>query len=224
MPGRGPPRRRLQSAVRRQADAVREARRRPHQRRVLQRQRLRDLGRFGLAAHRERQGQDRSRRPKDCSRRCTQLLTRDDVDDRRGQPRQARRAVRRPRVPGPREVREPLLAHARRGAAPAANRFRPNNRRSTGARLVPSRQRTRELHPRRGRGDRSCGRQREAAPGPAGLHHAGPRRQLHRLRRGQPLPHRGQGRGRARQGAGGDARTAAECERRRREAALPGSR
>ena len=110
----------LQPAVRRHADGVREARRRPHQRRLVRRQRLRDLGRVGLAADRERQGQDASPEAEAAVRaRCTTLLTRDDADVRRGEPRQARRAVRRARVPGAREVREPLLAHARCGAAPA---------------------------------------------------------------------------------------------------------
>ena len=40
-------------------------------RRLVRRQRLRDLGRFRLAADRERQGPDRAPRPKSSSRRCT---------------------------------------------------------------------------------------------------------------------------------------------------------
>ncbi len=48
---------------------------------------------------------------------------------RPGRARQARGAVRRARVPGAREVREPLLAHARRRAAPAEpSRVRPSRR------------------------------------------------------------------------------------------------
>ena len=80
--------------------------------------------------------------------------------------RQARRALRRARVPGAREVREPLLAHARRRAARQQYaRRRPSDSRS---RHVPTRARTFHVRARRRGGHRAGGHQRQAAPGQAG--------------------------------------------------------
>ena len=67
-----------------------------------------------------------------------------------------------------------------------------------------------------------AGSRGEAQARPGGLHHPGARRQLHRLPRGQPVPHRRRGRRRHRQGSGQAARAAAQCDRRGRPQARLG--
>ena len=131
--------------------------------------RLRDLGCFRLAADREREGPDRAP-----GRRALRKMHRSaDATGRRrrcASARQARCVVRCPRVPGARPVREPLLAHARRSAAPAAyrhDRIAQSRRFSRSSHVVRSQRSFHGLARCRGR-HRAGGYQRQAAAGQPG--------------------------------------------------------
>ncbi len=212
--GQGP-----QPAVRRPAHRHAASRRRSHRRPALRGQRLRHLDGLGLDDDRGRQGQGPRRPSTHCSSASTRCSPRHGASS--DGPGQAGRAVRRARIPGAREMRQPVLAHAE--CRPGPGRCRSAGTVSHRVSMAPQSRTIR--HPARGgRGDGALRACHQAAARPCRLHQPGAGRQLHAVHRRQPLPPRRQRCRCHRQGAGACARTAAQCHRRRCAGSSPGSR